>query len=91
MMDTELVSLAEAARGLPPIDGVPVRPHTVWRWCKTGLRGKRLEHIRRGGRLATTREAVQRFLEAMQGPPGGQAPGRSLPLCQAGELRGKAA
>lgn len=91
LLNEQLISLTEAARSIPPIGGVPVAPGTVWRWCMRGCRGRRLEVVRRGGRLATTREAVQRFLEAVQGPPGGQAPGRALPLCQAGERRGKAA
>lgn len=43
---------------------------TVRRWCHTGLRvhGKqiRLESLQIGGRLATTREALERFFNQLK-------------------------
>ena len=33
----------------------------AYRWCQRGLRGVKLETIRVGGALITSREAVQRF------------------------------
>jgi hypothetical protein len=52
-----LMSLSEAAHSLPH------RPHisTLWRWCKKGCRGARLEYLRLGGRIFTSAEALRRF------------------------------
>jgi hypothetical protein len=35
---------------------------TVWRWSLRGVRGKRLEVIRVGGTLYTTRQCISEFL-----------------------------
>ena len=42
---------------------VPTKPHvaTIWNWTRKA--GNRLESCRIGGRIVTSREAVQRFLE----------------------------
>lgn len=36
---------------------------TIRRWCSRGVKGVYLEHYVEGGRIYTTEEAVQRFLE----------------------------
>ena len=61
----ELLSLTDAAKALPPIDGK--RPHisTIWRWCRRGVRGVRLEYVRLGHRVCTTREALGRFAQRL--------------------------
>lgn len=45
----------------------PGRPHasTVWRWCRAGLNGVRLEYVRFGRRIFTSAEALERFVEAL--------------------------
>jgi len=60
-----LLSLADAARALPPIDGK--RPHcsTIWRWSKKGLHGVYLEYVRLGHRVCTSQEALSRFVNAL--------------------------
>lgn len=58
------LTLAEAAALLPG------RPHieTVRRWCLKGLAGGvRLEYFRSGGKLFTTRPAIEAFLAAQNG------------------------
>ena len=42
------ISLTEASRSIPPIDGK--RPHvsTIWRWISQGSNGVYLEHVRVG-------------------------------------------
>ena len=57
----DLITLAEAARCLPKIDGQKVAISTIFRWCSTGLRGARLQHIRLGKKICTTRGALLRF------------------------------
>lgn len=63
--DEELISLAEAARHLPRIDGRKVAISTVWRWCRVGLRGVHLEYVRVGRKICTSREALLRFFAAL--------------------------
>lgn len=43
------------------------RPHvaTLYRWAQRGLRGVRLETIQVGGTCCTSREAMQRFFDAL--------------------------
>jgi hypothetical protein len=66
-LETEhLLRLADAGQHLPPRRGGR-RPHpaTFYRWAKAGLRGVRLETIRVGGSLCTSREALHRFCERL--------------------------
>src|SRR5262245_5802633 len=69
------LSLTQAARLLPPgRGGRPVTLSCVLRWVLTGARGPsgeriRLEAVRVGGRWLTTREALQRFAEALTPRP----------------------
>ncbi len=60
----EILSLSEATATVPRINGR--RPHTstLWRWCRKGCRGTRLEYIRVGSKIATSREALDRFFNA---------------------------
>lgn len=71
--EENLLDLTEAAYSLPH------RPHisTLWRWCKKGCRGTRLEFLRLGGRIFTSAEALRRFGAAMaesDGAPPAPAP-----------------
>lgn len=49
-----------------------VAPVTAWRWCRRGVlvRGERvrLEALRLGGRLITSFDAVQRFIDRLNAP-----------------------
>jgi hypothetical protein len=64
------LSLGQAARCFPPYrESKPVNPSTIFRWITTGVRLQdgsrlRLEARRVGGRWLTSREAVQRFIDA---------------------------
>ena len=64
--DEDLISLAEVGRILA-IDGKPTNPATLWRWSTIGRGPKRirLETIHVGGRTCSSREALSRFLEAL--------------------------
>jgi hypothetical protein len=65
LLTERIVSLAEAAKVLPAIDGR--KPHTtsVWRWCRQGLRGIQLEYLRVGYRIVTSYEALARFAQRL--------------------------
>lgn len=68
MIDHEtehLLSMTAAAKLLPGRPNVA----TLWRWRTAGCRGHRLETILFGGRRYTSREAITRFLCAINGEP----------------------
>ena len=60
-VDEELISLTEATKCLPRVDGKKPAVCTLWRWCRKGLRGQFLEYVRVGRKICTTREALLRF------------------------------
>ena len=60
-----MLSLGDACKALPRIDGK--RPHhsTLWRWCRKGVRGVHLEYVRFGHRICTSVEALTRFTQEL--------------------------
>lgn len=58
---TDYLSLVEATKVIP---GRPSLP-TVHRWTHRGVRGVKLWSYRVGGRIYTTSEAVQEFLNEL--------------------------
>jgi len=66
----QLLTLPQAARVRPHGRlGRPTHPSTVYRWISRGARGVagvvKLEGVRLGGSWYTSREALQRFAEAL--------------------------
>ncbi len=62
----DYVTLAAAARLSP---GRP-SANAVWRWCRKGIKSRSgiriwLDHVRIGGRIFTTADAVRRFGEEL--------------------------
>lgn len=60
------LTLAQAAKLAPG------RPSTccIWRWCRTGIKSRggeriRLHHVRCGGRLFTSKVALEAFFDAV--------------------------
>lgn len=65
-MENEMVvSLTEATKILPKVNGKRPAISTLWRWCRKGLNGVHLEYIRLGRNIATSREALCRFFAAL--------------------------
>jgi hypothetical protein len=60
-----LLSLTEATKALPRVNGKRPSISTLWRWCRRGLRGVRLEYVRVGRGIATSRDALNRFFNAL--------------------------
>jgi hypothetical protein len=58
-----ILSLKDAVRELPALDGKKPHLSTVWRWMSDGVQGRVLEHVRVGRRICTSREALYRFLQ----------------------------
>jgi hypothetical protein len=68
----KLLFLSALGRTLMADDGgKPPGPGTLARWAQHGLRGVRLEIVRVGGRLASSREALARFFSAVEAARGG--------------------
>lgn len=80
-LNEELISLTEGARALPRVGGKKVSVCTLWRWCRTGLRGERLEYVRIGRKICTSPQALQRFFTKLAELDARVPPDtRSLPL-----------
>lgn len=60
----DLIRLSEFSKIFP----TRPNPSTAWRWAKHGTRGVILETVAIGGTLYTSREAANRFLEALNQP-----------------------
>jgi hypothetical protein len=68
----QLITLREAAATLPRRRASKkTSVSTLYRWASSGVRGVRLETLRVGGSLLTSREAMQRFYEACTAQGGG--------------------
>lgn len=66
LFSEDVVSLTEAAKFVPRRRaGKKAHPSTLFRWAKDGMRGRKLETIRVGGTICTSREALARFFEAL--------------------------
>lgn len=60
-----LLSLTEATKALPTVNGKRHAIPTLWRWCRRGVRGVRLEYVRMGRNIATSQAALNRFFNAL--------------------------
>ena len=70
MIDTtkeKVLTFTEATRFIPRrgTKRRPVNVTTIYRWAQLGVRGIRLEWFCCGGTRCTSREALQRFFEAL--------------------------
>jgi Protein of unknown function (DUF1580) len=57
-----LIPLQKVADQLPIRDGKKIHHSTVFRWATSGVRGRKLEAIRVGGRFFTSCEKLREFL-----------------------------
>lgn len=60
-----LVSLSQATQILPVLGDKNVHPSTLWRWCRRGLNGTKLDYLRMGRRIFTSAEALDRFFTVL--------------------------
>jgi len=61
----KLLTLTEATRVVPRVNGKRPVPSTLWRWCRKGICGVYLEYLRLGRHIVTSTEALQRFFVAL--------------------------
>jgi len=62
LVDEDLITFVEAAKMIPRPK--PPNRATISRWASVGVRGIKLESIYVGGRKVTSKQAVERFLQA---------------------------
>ena len=66
LLDETLMTIPEAAKLFPGAKGSKaIYAATVYRWARIGVRGRRLETIRVGSLVRTSREAIERFVTAL--------------------------
>jgi hypothetical protein len=73
LVSEEVLSLTDAAKTLPLVHGRRLHPSTLWRWARKGIRGVRLDYVRLGRSIVTTRRALSDFaarLAAADAEPG---------------------
>lgn len=58
-----LIPLSEVPRRLPRRRGNRIHISTIYRWCKVGIRGRKLEYVEVGGLLYTTELALAEFMK----------------------------
>lgn len=63
ILTEDVLTLADARRELAGIIGRRPDKTTLYRWCLRGVQGVKLDHVRLGGRILTSRQAITRFIE----------------------------
>jgi len=63
-IDDELLTMDQAAELIPGRGGAKTSISTLWRWRKRGFGGVRLEVVKVGGMVYTTKAAVLDFISA---------------------------
>ena len=64
ILTEDVLTLQDARNELAEITGRRPDKCTLYRWCLRGVRGTKLEHIRLGDRILTSRQALTRFIAA---------------------------
>ncbi len=64
ILTEDVLSLSEARRELFQVTGRRPDKATIYRWCKQGVGGVRLEHVRLGNIILTSTQAITRFIAA---------------------------
>lgn len=59
------LTLSEAALIVPRLSGKPAKVRTLYKWARQGVRGISLETAMIGGRLVTSRQALDRFFSQL--------------------------
>ena len=64
-MTSDLLTLSQAAKQLPRVNGRKVHTSTLWRWCRRGCKGIKLQYYRIGRTIMTTEVALDQFFTAL--------------------------
>ena len=86
-LSEDIRPIPKAMKWVPPRRGDrPTHASCGFRWAKHGLRGVRLETIRVGGTLCTSREALERFFARLAELDGPDATRVEKPSCRQSEI-----
>ena len=77
LQNEQVLSLTDASKALPKIDGKRLHVSTLWRWCRKGIRGIQLDYVRLGHRVCTSVEALSRFTQQLAESDGQHKPAQS--------------
>ncbi|WP_160149660.1 DUF1580 domain-containing protein [Roseiconus lacunae] len=64
ILTEDVLTLQDARQELRQLLGKRPDKTTLYRWCLRGVNGSRLEHVRIGNRILTSRQALTRFITA---------------------------
>ncbi len=64
ILSEDPIPLSEARAELTPILKKRIEQSTIVRWCNRGVRGVKLEHVKIGNMIVTSRPAISRFIAA---------------------------
>jgi hypothetical protein len=64
ILSEDVLTLNDARNELRHVLGKRLDKTTLYRWCLKGVDGTKLQHIRLGGRILTSRQALTRFIES---------------------------
>lgn len=69
LLAEELICLKTACQEIGSLLPGNQRPHlaTLHRWCNRGIRGSKLESLRVGAKVFTSRQALTRFINRTSG------------------------
>lgn len=59
------LTLSEAAKSLPTVYGKKIHTATLWRWCRKGIRGVRLDYRRVGRTIVVSADHLAAFFAAL--------------------------
>ena len=63
VLSEDVLCLKDARKELALLLGHHPDKTTLYRWCLRGVGGEKLEHVRIGNRILTSRQALTRFIE----------------------------
>lgn len=63
VLTEDCLTLSEARNEIKAVTGRRPDKTTVYRWINRGVRGTKLEAVRLGGVIITSRQAITRFIE----------------------------
>jgi len=63
ILTEDILSLSNARKEIGSLSGYHPDLSSMTRWCKRGVGGIKLGHVKIGNKLFTSRQAISRFIE----------------------------
>jgi hypothetical protein len=65
ILTEDVISSSEAQRELRQVLNTTLDRSTIHRWMLRGVKGVQLDHVRLGGKLLTSKQAITRFVSEL--------------------------